>query len=141
MSEWHKDTKSYGSLRESLKRLVAISRGEAKGFRVTGGDGVGREEPPSIAEMSQATERAERLRQRLEDLECLYLERATVANALASLGSLFRDRMQSIPSRLADQVAAATTTEEVRKLLTDAIDEVLAEVAAAAKKTMTDVLS
>lgn len=137
---WHEDEGSYGSLRESLQRLVAISRGKVEGFRAAGGDGGGSMEPASISEMSQATERAEKLRQRLEELDNLYIDAATVANALASLGALFRDRMQAVPSRIADKVAAAVTTEEVRELLTAAVDEVLMEMAAATKQRMTEVL-
>lgn len=137
--DWHDDD-AYGSLHESLRRLVAISRGEVTGFRASGGNGGGDQEPPSIAEMSQATERAEKLRQRLEELDSLYLPQDRVANALASLGALFRERLQAIPSRIADRVAAAEGSADVRSIIGSEVDEVLMEVADAADQCLRTVL-
>lgn len=116
-----------GSPESTLNWLERVRRGEVKEEKLSGGNSKPILVPASLRARTKAAVEAEKLRQFLDERERNYIPKHDVADALVTVGTLVRNRMQAVPSRLADEVAIAEDTNEIRKILARSIDDILRE--------------
>lgn len=128
-----------GSAEETLRWLEDVRTGREKRVYFAS---TGEKHTAEFSESARLTAgwQAQKIREYLDERDRNYLPRTDVAHAFAAVGVLFRDRMQSIPSRLADKLTGLRDVTQLRHRLAEAIDEVLFEVADAGERELASLL-
>ena len=125
---------------DRLRWLDDIATGKARRVIFTSkGEKFDNEEFSESARLT-ANWQAQKIQEYIDERDRNYLHRMDVANAFAAVGSLFRDRMQSIPARLADKLSGIRSVADIRARLAEAIDEILLEVADAGERELAALL-
>lgn len=139
-SRAHHARDDLGSTRETIKWLEGIKNGSVKYEKAMAGAGKPRlmTFPPEA--QFRAAKEAEQLRQWLDERERNFIPRGEVANALVSTATLLRDRMQAVPSRLADTLSSDMTVGQIRSELSDSIDAILHELGDEVERHLEDLM-
>lgn len=128
------------SMRAAIAWLNRVADGKEFYEKMSGGSGASMELPFPPDTQLRARYKAVQLQQELDERERSYIPRDEVANALVSVGSLLHDRMQAVPSRLADTLSATSGASDIRKTLKWAVDDILTELGNETERHLEDLL-